>query len=131
VTLATACEIDFEESRIVRAILKGREVLLGAKPVGTTLPRGLLAKTKALGWGTGRSSWPGDCDGRGNAALGGERGFSRTRARGIRFISRPGIRQDRMDTSRRPRYSDDVHFPHGDARARVRPVGAIEVPEIL
>jgi hypothetical protein len=50
VTYAAACEMNFEESRIVRTILKGRELLLRGRPSGT-LPRGLLAKTKALGWG--------------------------------------------------------------------------------
>jgi len=51
VTLAAACEMDFDESRIVRTIFKGRELLLHGQPAGNELPRGLLAKTKALGWG--------------------------------------------------------------------------------
>jgi len=49
-TLAAACGMDFEDSCIVRTIFKGRELLLRAGP-GDPLPRGLLAKTKALGWG--------------------------------------------------------------------------------
>jgi hypothetical protein len=51
VTLAAACNMDFEGSRLVRTIFKGRELLLRARPSGKTLPRGLVAKTKALGWG--------------------------------------------------------------------------------
>jgi hypothetical protein len=43
--------MDFDDSRIVRTIFKGRELLLHGQPAGNELPRGLLAKTKALGWG--------------------------------------------------------------------------------
>jgi hypothetical protein len=43
--------MDLEESRIVRAIFRSRELLLRARPTRESLPRGLLAKTKALGWG--------------------------------------------------------------------------------
>src|SRR5690349_16106051 len=51
VVLAAACETDFEDSQIVRTIFRCRELLLGAHPSDKPLPRGLLAKTKALGWG--------------------------------------------------------------------------------
>jgi hypothetical protein len=51
VTLAAACDLDFEDSRIVRAIFRGRELLLHTQTTGDALPRGLLAKTKLLGWG--------------------------------------------------------------------------------
>jgi hypothetical protein len=51
VTLAAACDMDFEDFRSVRAIFKAREFLLRAQPPGNELPRGLLAKAKALGWG--------------------------------------------------------------------------------
>jgi hypothetical protein len=51
VTLAAACDMDFDNSRIVRTIFKGRELLLRGRPAGNELPRGLLAKTKTLGWG--------------------------------------------------------------------------------
>jgi hypothetical protein len=50
VTFATACAMDLEDSAIVRAIFRTRELLLCAKPNGTALPRGLLAQTKAMGW---------------------------------------------------------------------------------
>lgn len=50
-TFAAACDLDFEDSHIVRAVFKGRELLLGAKAGPDALPRGLLAQTKALGWG--------------------------------------------------------------------------------
>ena len=49
--LAAAKEMDFDDSRIVRAIFKGRELLLRSKAQSTPLPRGLVAKTRALGWG--------------------------------------------------------------------------------
>jgi len=51
VTFAAATEMNLEDSRIVRTVLKVRELLLRARPAGNELPRGLLAKTKALGWG--------------------------------------------------------------------------------
>jgi len=50
-TLAAACDMDLEDSRIVRTVFKSRELLLRARPSEKSLPRGLLAKTKALGWG--------------------------------------------------------------------------------
>jgi hypothetical protein len=51
VTLAAACEMDFGDSRLAGMIFKGRELLLRAGPPEEVLPSGLLAKTKALGWG--------------------------------------------------------------------------------
>lgn len=51
VTLAAACDMDFDASRIVRTIFKARELLLRGQSAASDLPRGLLAKTKALGWG--------------------------------------------------------------------------------
>jgi len=51
ITLAAACDLDFEELRVVRAIFKGRELLLRARRGNDSLPRGLLAKMLALGWG--------------------------------------------------------------------------------
>lgn len=50
ITFATACAMDLLDSGIVRAIFKTRELLLCGKPQEDTLPRGLLAQTKALGW---------------------------------------------------------------------------------
>jgi hypothetical protein len=50
VALRAACRLDLEGSCLVRAIFKGRELLLGARSDAKPLPRGLLAKTKALGW---------------------------------------------------------------------------------
>lgn len=50
VTFAAACDMDLLDSRVVRAIFKGRELLLGAKPAENKLPRGLRAQTEGLGW---------------------------------------------------------------------------------
>jgi hypothetical protein len=50
VTFAAACDMDLLDSRVVRAIIKGRELLLGAQHPEKSLPRGLLAQTEALGW---------------------------------------------------------------------------------
>jgi hypothetical protein len=51
VTLAAACGLDMLQSRLVRAMFKGRELLLGSTPDEAQRPRELLALTKALGWG--------------------------------------------------------------------------------
>jgi hypothetical protein len=50
VTFGAACEMDFEESPVARTIFKVRQLLLRAGPAIAS-PRGLLARTKALGWG--------------------------------------------------------------------------------
>ena len=48
--LAAAGDQDLMQSPLTRAIFKAREVALGASPDGT-LPRGLLATMRSLGWG--------------------------------------------------------------------------------
>jgi hypothetical protein len=51
-TFAAACELDLLQQPVVRAIVRAREMLLGAEPDARVRPRGLLAETRALGWGT-------------------------------------------------------------------------------
>jgi hypothetical protein len=51
VVLGAACDFDLEGSRLARMIFRSRELLLKARPATDPLPQGLLAKTKALGWG--------------------------------------------------------------------------------
>jgi hypothetical protein len=50
-TLAAACELDMLCSPVVRAIFKGRELLLGSTPDTSERPREFLALVKSLGWG--------------------------------------------------------------------------------
>ena len=50
-TLRAATDIEFEASPIVQAIFKARAIVLGARADTAPRPRGLLAQTKALGWG--------------------------------------------------------------------------------
>lgn len=50
-TFAAACEQYLMALPVVRAILKGREILLGGEPDTVARPRGLLALTKSIGWG--------------------------------------------------------------------------------
>ncbi len=50
ITLAVARDLDLLESPVVRAIIKGRELILGATPDTRPRPRGLLAEMQALGW---------------------------------------------------------------------------------
>jgi len=58
ITFSTACAMDLQDSAMVRAIFKARELLLCAQPQSGTGPRGLLAQTKAMGW-TGLAQIPG------------------------------------------------------------------------
>ena len=51
VAFTAACEVDLQRSRIVRGIFRTRELMLGGRPDPTERPVGLLAFTKALGWG--------------------------------------------------------------------------------
>ena len=50
-TFAAACELDMLRLRLVRAIFKGRELLLGSSPDAVERPHEFLALTKSLGWG--------------------------------------------------------------------------------
>ncbi|RPI55083.1 MAG: hypothetical protein EHM55_08915 [Acidobacteria bacterium] len=51
ITFAASMDMDLEDSPIIRAIFKGREILLGADRDRKVPVRGLVAVTKALGWG--------------------------------------------------------------------------------
>jgi hypothetical protein len=50
-TFAAACELDIRRSPVVRAIFKGRELLLGSTPDEADRPLAFLELTKSLGWG--------------------------------------------------------------------------------
>jgi hypothetical protein len=49
--LSTACDIKLENSALIRAIFKGRELVLGGEPDRKIRPTPLLAEMKELGWG--------------------------------------------------------------------------------
>jgi hypothetical protein len=51
VTLAAARDMDLLHLPLVRAIIKGRELILGARPDDEPRPQGLLAEVQSLGWG--------------------------------------------------------------------------------
>ena len=51
VTLDVARTMDLFHLPLVRAIFKGRELILGATPDERPRPRGLLAEVQSLGWG--------------------------------------------------------------------------------
>jgi hypothetical protein len=51
ITFAAACDVDFQQSALIRAIFKGRELMLGSAPDEMKRPRGLLELTRSLGWG--------------------------------------------------------------------------------
>jgi len=48
---AALCDTDLQDSRIVRAIFRARELAMGAAADDATRPRGLLALTRSIGWG--------------------------------------------------------------------------------
>jgi hypothetical protein len=49
--MEAACSFDLQSLRLVRAILRLRELLLRASPPAPRTPQGLLAETRNLGWG--------------------------------------------------------------------------------
>src|SRR5688500_12990821 len=49
-TLAAAGALDLVDAPLVRAIFKGRELLLGARPDDQPRPHGLLDEVRSLGW---------------------------------------------------------------------------------
>jgi hypothetical protein len=51
ITLAAACDMDLQQSAVIRAIFRGRELILGSDPEDAQRPRELLAQVQALGWG--------------------------------------------------------------------------------
>jgi hypothetical protein len=50
-TFAAACNVDFFDSRIIRAIVRAREIFLRSRHEAPGPRRGLLAATRAMGWG--------------------------------------------------------------------------------
>lgn len=52
VTFDAACHVDFQDSVVIRAIVRARELMLGTRPGPAASARGLLAETRAMGWGT-------------------------------------------------------------------------------
>ena len=50
ITFGALMDMDLEQSLLIRAIFKGRKLLLGAEPDTKDRPRGLVAVTKELGW---------------------------------------------------------------------------------
>ncbi|HEV8480719.1 MAG TPA: hypothetical protein VGR66_07975 [Candidatus Eisenbacteria bacterium] len=51
VAYRVAMEFDFESLFLVRAILRGREILMRAPPALPAPPMGFVAKTRSMGWG--------------------------------------------------------------------------------
>jgi len=51
ITFAAACHLDLRQSAAIRAIFRGRELVMGGQPDRSDHPRGLLAFATGLGWG--------------------------------------------------------------------------------
>ncbi|MGH9629990.1 MAG: hypothetical protein ACRD7E_16855 [Bryobacteraceae bacterium] len=50
VTFLAACEMDFEDSLVIRSIFKARELILGGEATNTVQGRGLVPQMTELGW---------------------------------------------------------------------------------
>jgi hypothetical protein len=50
ITFAALCGVDPQQSALVRAIFRGRQLILGSKADSSPRPRGLVAWTQTLGW---------------------------------------------------------------------------------
>jgi hypothetical protein len=50
ITFSAACDMELEDSLIIRSIFKARELVMGGVGAETAQPRGLVAQTEALGW---------------------------------------------------------------------------------
>jgi hypothetical protein len=51
VTYDAASRVDLRESRLVRAIFRGREIMMRSHPPPAGRSRGLIADARAMGWG--------------------------------------------------------------------------------
>lgn len=51
ITFAAASEMDLARSLPIRAIFRGRELIMGSTPDATRRPRAFLALAKSIGWG--------------------------------------------------------------------------------
>jgi hypothetical protein len=51
IAFGAACEVDFQRSGPIRAIFKGRELVMGSAADSSDRPRGLLALARSIGWG--------------------------------------------------------------------------------
>ncbi len=51
ITFSAACNMNLQQSAIVRVIFKGRELILGSKPEDRSYPLGLVAQANVWGWG--------------------------------------------------------------------------------
>lgn len=49
--LRTACEFDMQSLPLVKAVFRLREVMMGSAPAAPRQPQGIVAETRALGWG--------------------------------------------------------------------------------
>jgi hypothetical protein len=50
-TFSVACEMNLEQSAIIRAIFKGRELIFGSEPSPPARPLGIVVQAKEWGWG--------------------------------------------------------------------------------
>lgn len=140
ITLAAASDADLFGSPAIRAIFRAREMVLGARPDSEPHPRGLVALTKALGWGVlddvpgrqvimGAVTQPWKADVRFRAVAAEE--FARFSEPGFVKIAWT-LRADALDSGRSTfRTETRALATDGTARARFRPYWALFAPGIV
>jgi len=60
ITFSAACDMSLQQSAVIRAIFRSRELILGGKPDKVIPQLGLIAQAKALGWAV-LAEHPGCC----------------------------------------------------------------------
>jgi len=50
-TFSAACDMNLQQSPVIRAIFKGRQLILGGRPESGSFSTGLVAQAKSWGWG--------------------------------------------------------------------------------
>jgi len=113
VTLEVAQDMNLFDAPIVRAVFRGRELILRAAPDNRPRPRGLLAEMQSLGWvvlaetpgheivvGAVTQPWEANAT------------FRSLPAETFRAFNEPDYIKIRLDTPRRCHQRDDLDLPH-------------------
>ena len=132
VTFESLMDMDLEDSPLIRAIFKGRELLLGADANEASRTRGLVAVTKELGWVV-LADMPGHEIVMGAVTRPWEPNvvFRGIAARALRGVQRARLREDRVDAAGRRDRPVQLDCAIRNACGCDRRVGAAQVSLVL
>ena len=133
VVMATAREMELLKSPVIRAIVKARELALGGEPDKREHPTALLDQMLSIGWVV-LAERPGRemVLGAGDAAVAGGAGIPFGAGRRVPRFLGAGIREDRVDASRRSGRRDAVSTFHTETRVCTTDAeGAAALPQLL